>query len=183
MNRSDTQRLRRRVHLAPERLEERSLLSVSGHPAQAVAPPAHVAPAAVERITLDGTVRGTLRRFQGATIGAEAAFVLSGAGQHATVGRARVDGFMMPSSIEANPSATLTLKTPRGSVTLVLTAPSETSGQPALVYRYTVQQGTGAYRGVTGSGTAYLTLPRGLPHGPAASAPFTFLLQSDRIRG
>src|SRR5438876_1213066 len=82
--------------------------------------------------------------------------VVADKGQHATIGRARADGLARPSSVEALPSATLTLKTSRGSVTLAMEALPETSARPALVYRYTVQSGTGAYLGATGSGTAYL---------------------------
>jgi len=170
---------RRRVHPALEGLEGRSLLSSPGYSAGFVAPPAQVAPAVAGRIVLDGIARGTVRPWLGPTTGGEPAFVLTGIGQHATIGRARVDGFMMPTRVEGNPFATLTLKARRGSVTLALEAPLETLGRPALVYRYTVQHGTGDYRGVTGTGTAYLSLPRGLSRGLAATT-FTFLLRSDR---
>ncbi|MGZ3318093.1 MAG: hypothetical protein ACXU95_12405, partial [Isosphaeraceae bacterium] len=129
----------RRVHPTLEGLEGRALLSGPGHLAGVGAPPAQVAPAAARRIVLDGIVQGTVQPWLGPTTGGEPAFVLSGSGQLATVGRARVHGFMMPTRVEGNPFATLTLETPRGSVTLALEAPLETSAQPALVYRYAVR--------------------------------------------
>ena len=134
------------------------------------------------RINLDGNIRGTIRRRQGPTAGAELAFSLSGRGQHATIGRARVEGFAMPSSIESLPSATVTLKTRRGNVTLALEALPETSARPALAYRYTLQSGTGDYANATCSGMAYLGLPRGLPRRASGSSPFTLMLQSDHVR-
>jgi hypothetical protein len=135
-----------------------------------------------DQIALDGNIRGFLRHRPGATTGAEPAFTLAGKGRHATIGRARVDGFAMPSNVESLPSAAVTLKTSKGSITLALTGLPETSARPALAYRYTVQSGTGAYVGVTCSGTAQLGLPKGLPRSATGSAPFTLMLQSDHIR-
>ena len=78
----------RRVHPTLEGLEGRALLSGPGHLAGVGAPPAQVAPAAARRIVLDGIVQGTVQPWLGPTTGGEPAFVLSGSGRLATVGRA-----------------------------------------------------------------------------------------------
>lgn len=158
------------------------LLAASSGGSTSADPPVHLISAESDRIELDGTVRGKVRPWQGATIGAQPGFALSGVGQHATVGRARVDGFLMPTSVESNASATLTLKTARGNLTLALEALPETSARPALAYRYTLQKGTGTYRNATATGSATLSLPQGLPRAGTRAVSFSVLLQSDRTR-
>jgi hypothetical protein len=180
MNQSAFRRSKRSARPALEGLEGKALLSSLGSPVGPMEVQSQVIRLAAGRVALDGTIRGTVRRFHGATIGAEPAFVLTGVGQHATIGRARVDGFIMPAPVETSPHGTLTLKTPRGNLVLALDAMPQTSAGPALVYRYSVQKGTGAYVGATGSGTAHLSLPKGLPAW-CGTTPFTITLQSDRV--
>jgi hypothetical protein len=182
MNQSAFRRVKRSARPALEGLEGKALLSSLGSPVGPMEVQSQVVQISAGRVVLDGTIRGTVRRYHGATIGAEPAFVLSGVGQHATIGRARVDGFIMPAPVETTPHGTLTVKTPRGNLVLALDAMPQTSGGPALIYRYTIQKGTGAYVGATGSGTAHLSLPKGLPVGSGAT-PYTITLQSDRTLG
>src|SRR5581483_7237629 len=81
---------------------------------------------------------------------------LSGTGTVAPLGAVAVRGELHTPGFVAQgrATATLTLTTERGSVTLQLTGPLQPGfSQPPATFQYTITGGTGAYAGASGSGS------------------------------
>jgi hypothetical protein len=148
----------KRPALLLEMLEGRNLLSIS----------IPKAPAIIERVVKEhvtGTINGTFNVLPGTIL-------LAGSGNFKSVGPVSVQGSLLGNILQSGQTiqGSATLSNAQGTVTLSLSArvPKHLTSTLRGVH-YSVQQATGAYAGVSGSGTTAFRL-----HADATALSGTF---------